>query len=135
MKEFRESQKQELRLLKQEVDLMPKDKRKSTFKQRKEKLEAEHEEREKAFLVKLNENHESSLRRLSDSHRERIALRERQYLQQKQQVCNYLLLHLSECASSFLHLRGVRGCVFFFLVSRKHVLLFYVNCFSAHACS
>lgn len=67
---------------------MPKDKRKSTFKQRKEKLEAEHEEREKAFLVKLNENHESSLRRLSDSHRERIALRERQYLQQKQQVCN-----------------------------------------------
>ncbi|XP_052120283.1 serine/threonine-protein kinase 10 isoform X2 [Frankliniella occidentalis] len=86
LKEFRESQKQELRLLKQEVDLMPKDKRKSTFKARKEKLEAEHEEREKAFLEKLNENHEGSLRRLSDAHRDRIALTERQYLQQKQQL-------------------------------------------------
>lgn len=45
LKEFRESQKQELRLLKQEVDLMPKDKRKSVFKTRKEKLEEEHEEK------------------------------------------------------------------------------------------
>lgn len=45
LKEFRESQKQEMRLLKQEVDLMPKDRRKSMFKDRKEKLETEHEER------------------------------------------------------------------------------------------
>ncbi|XP_014290734.1 serine/threonine-protein kinase 10 isoform X1 [Halyomorpha halys] len=86
LKEFRESQKQEMRLLKQEVDLMPKDKRKTIFKARKEKLEAEHEEREKLFLQKLNENHESSLRRLSDSHREKIALMDRQFLQQKQQL-------------------------------------------------
>jgi len=41
---------------------------------------------EKLFLEKLNESHESSLRRLSDSHREKIALMERQFLQQKQQV-------------------------------------------------
>lgn len=86
LKEFRESQKQELRLLKQEIDLMPKDRRKNAFRGRKEKLEAEHEEREKLFLEKLNENHESSLRRLSDSHREKIALMERQFLQQKQQL-------------------------------------------------
>lgn len=86
LKEFRESQKQEIRLLKQEVDLMPKDKRKSVFKARKDKLEIEHEEREKIFLQKLNENHESSLRRLSDSHREKIALMDRQFLQQKQQL-------------------------------------------------
>ncbi|OAD52044.1 STE20-like serine/threonine-protein kinase [Eufriesea mexicana] len=85
LKLFREGLKQELKLLKQEVDLMPKDKRKSAFKIRKEKLEAEHEEREKHFLDKLNESHELSLRRLSDSHRQRIALMERQYLQQKQQ--------------------------------------------------
>ncbi|KAG8307803.1 hypothetical protein J6590_013500 [Homalodisca vitripennis] len=38
------------------------------------------------FLEKLNENHETSLRRLSDSHREKIALMERQFLQQKQQL-------------------------------------------------
>ena len=86
MKQFREGLKQELKLLKQEVDLMPKDKRKSAFKIRKEKLEAEHEEREKHFLDKLNESHELLLRRLSDSHREKIALMERQFLQQKQQL-------------------------------------------------
>ncbi|XP_054261410.1 serine/threonine-protein kinase 10 isoform X2 [Macrosteles quadrilineatus] len=86
LKEFRESLKTELRLLRQEIDLMPKDKRKSVFRGRKEKLEVEHEEREKLFLEKLNENHETSLRRLSDSHREKIALMERQFLQQKQQL-------------------------------------------------
>lgn len=56
------------------------------FKDKKEKLETEHEEREKLFLEKLNENHECSLSRLSDAHQEKIALMERQYLQQKQQV-------------------------------------------------
>lgn len=53
---------------------------------RKEKMDAEHAEKEKIFLEKLHESHESSLRRLSDSHRERIALTERQFLQQKQQL-------------------------------------------------
>ena len=86
LKQFREGLKQDLRLIKQEVDLMPKEKRKSAFKVRKEKLEQEHEEREKLFLEKLNESHEMSLRRLSDSHREKIALMERQFLQQKQQL-------------------------------------------------
>lgn len=86
LKQFREGLKQELRLLKQEVDLMPKERRKNAFKTRKDKLEAEHESREKIFLEKLNESHETSLRRLSDSHRERIALMERQFLQQKQQL-------------------------------------------------
>ncbi|XP_022165252.1 serine/threonine-protein kinase 10 isoform X1 [Myzus persicae] len=86
LKEFREGLKQELRLLKQEVDLKPKERRKNLFKDKKEKLETEHEEREKLFLEKLNENHESSLSRLSDAHQEKIALMERQYLQQKQQL-------------------------------------------------
>lgn len=86
LKQFREGLKQDLRLLKQEIDLMPKEKRKNAFKTRKEKLEAEHEEREKLFLEKLNESHEMSLQRLSDGHREKIALMERQYLQQKQQL-------------------------------------------------
>lgn len=86
LKQFREGLKQELRLLKTEIDMMPKDRRKNEFRVRKEKLESEHEEREKMFLEKLNENHETSLRRLSDSHRERIALMDRQFLQQKQQL-------------------------------------------------
>jgi STE20-like kinase len=37
-------------------------------------------------LAKLNESHESSLRRLNDTHREKIALLDRQFLQQKQQL-------------------------------------------------
>lgn len=86
LKLFREGLKQELRLLKTEVDMMPKERRKNEFRTRKEKLETEHEEREKSFLEKLNENHETSLRRLSDSHREKIALMDRQFLQQKQQL-------------------------------------------------
>lgn len=65
---------------------MPKDQRKNEFKLRKDRLDTEHSEREKLFLEKLNENHESSLRRLSESHREKIALMERQFLQQKQQL-------------------------------------------------
>ncbi|ENN82278.1 hypothetical protein YQE_01346, partial [Dendroctonus ponderosae] len=69
-----------------EVDLLPKEKRKHEFKLRKDKMDADHSERERTFLEKLNENHESSLRRLSDSLREKIALMERQFLQQKQQL-------------------------------------------------
>ncbi|XP_018327866.1 serine/threonine-protein kinase 10 isoform X2 [Agrilus planipennis] len=86
LKQFREGLKQELRLLKAEIDRLPKEQRKQEYKTRKEKLDAEHLERERAFLEKLNENHESSLKRMSDSHREKIALMERQYLQQKQQL-------------------------------------------------
>ena len=41
---------------------------------------------EELFLAKLNEAHESSLRRLNDTHREKIALLDRQFLQQKQQL-------------------------------------------------
>ncbi|KAK6638971.1 hypothetical protein RUM43_007241 [Polyplax serrata] len=86
LKQFREGLKQEMRLLKQEIDLMPKDKRKSAFKTRKESLAAEHEQKEKQFAEMLNENHESLLRRLSETHREKIALMERQFLQQKQRL-------------------------------------------------
>ncbi|KAK9879027.1 hypothetical protein WA026_003838 [Henosepilachna vigintioctopunctata] len=86
LKQFRESLKQELKLLKAEIEMLPKECRKMEFKTRKEKMDADHAEREKAFLENLNESHESSLRRLSDSHRERIALTERQFLQQKQQL-------------------------------------------------
>jgi STE20-like kinase len=86
LKLFREGLKQESRLMKAEIDLLPKERRKLEFKLRKEKMEADHLEKEKAFLERLNETHESSLRRLSDSHREKIALMERQFLQQKQQL-------------------------------------------------
>ncbi|KAK0157745.1 hypothetical protein PV328_011445 [Microctonus aethiopoides] len=105
LKLFRDGLKQELRLLKHEVDLMPKEKRKSAFKVRKEKLEMEHEEREKLFMEKLNENHDMSLRRLSDSYREKIALMERQFLQQKQQLMRARESHLWELEERQIHER------------------------------
>ncbi|KAG5894065.1 hypothetical protein JTB14_003925 [Gonioctena quinquepunctata] len=103
LKQFRESLKAELRLLKLEVDMLPKERRKTEFKYRKDKMDAEHLEREKAFLEKLNENHESSLRRLSDAHREKIALMERQFLQQKQQLTRTREAALWEIEERHIH--------------------------------
>ena len=53
---------------------------------RKEQLEREHVDRERGFVERLNESHETAMKRLADSHRERIALLDRQFLQQKQQL-------------------------------------------------
>ena len=86
VKQFRESLKSELKLMKQEVDLMPKDKRKDVYKVRKEKMDAELAEKDRSFMESLNDVHDMSIRRLSESHREKIALLERQFLQQKQQL-------------------------------------------------
>lgn len=124
--------------------MQPKEKRKSQFKERKEKLEKDHEEKvrfirndlnnsvlilnffpylyynfrfqEKIFLEKLNENHESSLRRQSDSHREKIALMERQFLQQKQQVGFYPNISGSTICSNSSNGRIILylSCCFFF---------------------
>ena len=65
---------------------MPKSERKETLKSRKEALEHDQQHREHLFLAKLNDVHESSLKRLSDTHKEKIALLDRQFLQQKQQL-------------------------------------------------
>jgi STE20-like kinase len=86
LKLFREGLKQEVRLLKQESDLLPKDQRKTAFRIKRQQQEVEQSDRERSFLDSLNQSHEMSLRRLSDGHREKIALLERQFLQQKQQL-------------------------------------------------
>ena len=46
----------------------------------------EHVLRERGFVERLNESHESHMKRLSDTHREKVALLDRQFLQQKQQL-------------------------------------------------
>ena len=63
LKSFKEGLKQEMKLLKQEVDLLPKNERKEMLKIRKEALENEHEHRTQNFLAKLNDTHETSLKR------------------------------------------------------------------------
>ena len=74
LKTFRESLKQETKLLKHEVELLPKDRRKEALKMRKDQLEREHIDRERCFQERLHESHETHMKRLSDTHREKIAL-------------------------------------------------------------
>ena len=58
LRSFRDSLKTELKLLKQEIDLLPKDVRKEALRSRKEHLETDQAEREKAFLERMHQNHE-----------------------------------------------------------------------------
>lgn len=103
LKAFRESLKNEAKLLKQEVELMPKEKRKDVFRVRKEKMDLDQAEKERLFVEKLNEQHELSMKRLSDSHREKIALLEKQFLQQKQQLLRAREAALWELEERHLH--------------------------------
>ena len=66
--------------------MLPKNERKESLKHRKEALEIDQKKREQLFVTKLNDTHETSLKRLSDTHKEKIALLDRQFLQQKQQL-------------------------------------------------
>jgi len=54
-------------------------------------------------LAKLNDAHEASLRRLSDTHKEKIALLDRQFLQQKQQLMRAREAALWETEERHLH--------------------------------
>uniref|UniRef100_A0A182PTK0 Protein kinase domain-containing protein n=1 Tax=Anopheles epiroticus TaxID=199890 RepID=A0A182PTK0_9DIPT len=103
LKLFRDSLKQEIRLLKQEVDLLPKEKRKDEFRKRKTQMEFEHEEREKAFLSSLSENHELALRRISEIYREKLSATDKGYLQQKQTAMRTREAMLWELEEKHIH--------------------------------
>ncbi|KAH8384592.1 hypothetical protein KR093_001798 [Drosophila rubida] len=105
LKIFRENLKQEIRLLKQEVDLFPKDKRKDEFKQRRTAMELDHEEKERLFLDSLKERHEMLLRRLSEKHRDLLATSNRNFLQQKQNAMRTREALLWELEEKQLHER------------------------------
>lgn len=74
-------------MLKQEIDLQPKDRRKDEFRKRRVIMETDHEDKERAFLSSLTESHDTVLRRLSEKHRDRLATIDKNFLQQKQTVC------------------------------------------------
>ncbi|KAL8624111.1 hypothetical protein ACOMHN_036114 [Nucella lapillus] len=87
LKMFREKQKQELKLLKQELDMMPKnDNKKENIRKAREAKEIELQEKERVFLETQSERLEKHMRQLADQHRQKIAMLERQFLQQKQQL-------------------------------------------------
>lgn len=73
-------------MLKQEIDLQPKDRRKDEFRKRRGLMDIQHEDKERSFLSSLSENHELALRRLSEKHRDRLATIDKNFLQQKQTV-------------------------------------------------
>merc|ERR1712095_44829 len=95
----------ETKLLKHEVELLPKDRRKEALKMRKDQLEREHIDRERCFQERLHESHETRMKRLSDTHREKIALLDRQFLQQKQQLMRAREAALWEMEERQLHER------------------------------
>uniref|UniRef100_T1PC73 Polo kinase kinase n=1 Tax=Musca domestica TaxID=7370 RepID=T1PC73_MUSDO len=105
LKVFREGLKQEIHLLKQEVDLLPKDKRKDEFKQRRTAMELDHEEKERVFLDALKERHELLLRRLSEKHRDHLSTIHRNFLQQKQNAMRTREALLWELEEKQLHER------------------------------
>ncbi|KAM7345226.1 sterile20-like kinase isoform 2-T4 [Cochliomyia hominivorax] len=105
LKIFRENLKQEIHLLKQEVDLLPKDKRKDEFKQRRSAMELDHEEKERTFLDSLKERHELLLRRISEKHRDHLATIHRNFLQQKQNAMRTREALLWELEEKQLHER------------------------------
>lgn len=76
-------------MLKQEIDLQPKERRKDEFRKRRTEMEAQHEGKERTFLGSLTENHDLALRRLSEKHRDRLATIDKNFLQQKQTVRQY----------------------------------------------
>lgn len=89
--QFRDSLKQEIRLLKQEIDLQPKERRKDEFRKRRAAMELQHEEKERIFATQLSENHEIAMRRLNEKHRDRLATIDKNFLQQKQTVMLFKL--------------------------------------------
>lgn len=105
IKHFRDTLKQELRLLKQEVELVAKDRRKDAYRQRRARLDTEHAERERAFVAALADAGDAVLRRIHDAHRDRQALADRQYLQQRHQIMRTREAALWELEEKQIHER------------------------------
>ncbi|KAJ8703800.1 hypothetical protein PYW07_013094 [Mythimna separata] len=105
LRHFRDTLKQELRLLKQEVELVAKDRRKDAYRVRRARLDAEHAERERAFVANLADAGDAVLRRIHDAHRDRQALADRQYLQQRHQIMRTREAALWELEEKQIHER------------------------------
>lgn len=88
LKQYRETIKNEHKLLKQESHLLilNKSDRKHALQVRKDQLHLDQIERERLFIEKQQEHHNQAIQRMLSTYREKVALLERQVLQQKQQL-------------------------------------------------
>ncbi|XP_045506048.1 serine/threonine-protein kinase 10-like isoform X2 [Colias croceus] len=105
LRHFRDGLKQELRLLKQEVELLAKERRKEAYRARRARLDAEHAARERAFVAALADGADAVLRRVHAAHRERQALADRQHLQQRHQIMRTREAALWELEEKQIHER------------------------------
>ncbi|KAK6186065.1 hypothetical protein SNE40_008172 [Patella caerulea] len=102
-KMFKEQQKQELKLFKHELDMLPKDTKKEVIKKRREAKEIELTDKERNFLENQQERMDKHMKQLADQHRQKIALLESQFLQQKQQLLRAREAALWELEKEQLH--------------------------------
>jgi len=86
LKVFQDGLKQEIKLLKQDTDLLPKDQRKEVFERRKTDKDVDHLARTKKLLKEQEECMERAVKRLTETHREKAKLTEKQFLQNKHQL-------------------------------------------------
>lgn len=87
LKVFREKQRHDLKLHKKELEMMPKaENHKENVRKAREAKEIELQEKERIFMEAQSERLEKHMRQLADQHRQKIALLESQFLQQKQQL-------------------------------------------------
>ncbi|ESO83096.1 hypothetical protein LOTGIDRAFT_223090 [Lottia gigantea] len=86
LKMFKEQQKQELKLFKHELDMLPKETKKEAIKKRREAKEIELTDKERNFMENQQERMDKHMKQLADQHRQKIAMLESQFLQQKQQL-------------------------------------------------
>ncbi|KAK0396487.1 hypothetical protein QR680_001736 [Steinernema hermaphroditum] len=86
LRAFRDRQKQEIKILKQEIEFLPKAQRKDRWRDAKEEIERRHITEEAKFTEELEQTHNIMLKRLRQNHVERMAMMERQFLEQKHQL-------------------------------------------------
>uniref|UniRef100_A0A914GYF4 Protein kinase domain-containing protein n=1 Tax=Globodera rostochiensis TaxID=31243 RepID=A0A914GYF4_GLORO len=83
---FRDRLRQEQKIMKQEVEMLPKAQRKNVSRQRKEQLERHQCERESDYVEQQMRTSEAVLLRARDRHREKLCLQEKKCLEQKHQL-------------------------------------------------
>ena len=86
---------------------------------------------EQIYLGKLQDTHENQLRRLTDSHQEKIALLDRQFLQQKQQLRRQREAAIWEMEEKQLHERhqlAKRQLKDMFFLQRHQMLVNTIAC-------
>ena len=69
LRHFKEQQKQELKLVRVEVEMLPRDQRKEAARKLKEQKERDHEENERQFTDQQQDTMDRLLNRLNEQHR------------------------------------------------------------------